>query len=66
MIDLNVLLILNFLALLISFLLFYIFIIHSDKEFSSLPIVILCIIMLMFVFGVFLIDVCIYLGNRTG
>lgn len=59
MIDLNVLLILNFLALLISFLLFYIFIIQSDKEFSSLFIMILCVIMLMFVLGVFLIDVCV-------
>ncbi len=59
MIDLNVLLILNFLALSISYLLFYIFIIHSDKEFSSLPIMILCVIMSMFVLGVFLIDVCI-------
>lgn len=59
MIDLNVLLILNFLALLISFLLFYILFIHSDKEFSSLPMMILCIIMSMFVIGVALIDVCV-------
>ena len=59
MIDSNVLLILNFLALPISYLLFYILIIRSDKEFSSLPIMILCVIMSMFVLGVFLIDVCI-------
>ena len=57
MIDLNTLLILNFLALPISFLLFYILFIHSDEEFSSLPIMILCIIMSMFIVGVALIDV---------
>lgn len=57
MIDLNTLLILNLLALPISFLLFCIFFIHSDEEFASLPIMILCIIMSMFVIGVLLIDV---------
>lgn len=57
MLDLNTLIILNLLALLMSFLLVCIFIIHSDKEFSSLPIMILCVIMSMFVAGVLLIDV---------
>ena len=57
MIDFNTLLMLNLLALPISFLLFCTFFIHSDEEFASLPIMILYIIMLMFIVGVLLIDV---------
>ena len=62
MIDLNMLLLLNFLALSTSILLFSAF--YSDEK--SLPITILCLIMSMFIVGVLFIDVCVLLINRTG
>ena len=64
MIDLNMLLLLNFLALSISILLFSAF--YSDEKILSLSIIILCLIMSMFIVGVLFIDVCVLLINRTG